>query len=70
MEKLNVAIADDNERMVNLLETLIKMTMNWNWWDRPQTARIFVTLLRRRSRMWCFWTLSCRRLTVSLLWRK
>lgn len=30
MEKLNVAIADDNEKMIDLLERSSKKIMNWN----------------------------------------
>ena len=70
MEKLNVAIADDNERMVSLLETLIKDDNELERWDRLTTGRTSVISSRRKNRMWCFWISSCRRWTVSPLWKK
>ena len=44
MEKLNVAIADDNERMLNLLGEIVESDKDLNWWEKPGTEKIFITL--------------------------
>ena len=44
MEKLNVAIADDNERMVDLLSTLVKEIKSWNLSVRQPTDRKYTKL--------------------------
>ena len=44
MEKLNVAIADDNERMLNLLGEIVESDKDLKLVGKPGTEKIFITL--------------------------
>ena len=61
MEKLNVAIADDNERVVELLDRIVSSDEELNVVEKPETEKNFTISSRQKSRMWSFWILSCRR---------
>lgn len=55
MGKLNVAIADDNERMVNLLETLIKDDKELELVGQADNGKDIYDIIKDKSRMWFFW---------------
>ena len=54
MEKLNVAIADDNEKMVEVLGQII---------EKRITEKKSVILYVKRNRTLWFWILLCRKWT-------
>ncbi|MFQ9344809.1 MAG: hypothetical protein ACLR2O_02945 [Coprococcus sp.] len=47
MEKLNVAIADDNERMLNLLGEIVEVIKISNWWEKPGNGEDIYHIIKR-----------------------
>ena len=54
MTKINVAIVDDNEKMVSLLDAILQTDKNIEVIGRGDDG-VHWTLLRIRSRMLSFW---------------
>ena len=50
MEKLNVAIADDNEKMVEVLGQIIEEDKDLNLWEKRITEKKSVILYVKRNR--------------------
>lgn len=63
MEKLNVAIADDNERIVELLDRIVSSDEELNVVGKAGNGKNFTISSRQKSRMWSFWILLCRKWT-------
>ena len=55
MTKINVAIVDDNEKMVSLLDAILQTDKNIEVIGRGTMVFRHWTLLRIRSRMLSFW---------------
>ena len=55
MEKLNVAIADDNEKMVEVLGQIIEE-------DKDLEKKSVILYVKRNRTLW-FWILLCRKWT-------
>ena len=63
MEKLNIAIADDNERMVNLLGTLIRDDSELELVGQADNGKDIYDIIKEKEPDVVLLTLSCRRLT-------
>ena len=50
MEHLNVAIADDNQRILDMLETVISMDKELNLWEKRKMARRCVRSSKTKNR--------------------
>ena len=61
MDKLNIAIADDNAKVLQLLDKIVSSDEELNVVGKPEMERIFMISSRNRSRMWYFWISSCPR---------
>lgn len=63
MEKLNVAIADDNEKMVEVLGQIIEEDKDLELVGKAHNEKKSVTLYVKRNRTLWFWILLCRKWT-------
>ena len=63
MEKLNVAIADDNERIVELLDRIVSSDEELNVVGKAGNGEELYDIIKEKSRMWSFWILLCRKWT-------
>ena len=52
MDKLNVAIADDNEKMVEVLGKMIENDKELELVEKAHNEKKSVILLKKNSRMW------------------
>ena len=52
MEKLNVAIADDNDKMVEILGRMIEEDNDLTLWEKHTTEKKYVPLSGKKNRMW------------------
>lgn len=70
MEKLNVAIADDNERMVDLLSTLVKGDKELELVGQAADGQEIYKIIKKKSRMLCCWILLCLRWMELQSWKR
>ena len=63
MEKLNVAVADDNEKMVEVLGQIIEEDKDLELVGKRIMEKKSVILYAKKNRMLWFWTLLCRKWT-------
>lgn len=64
MNKINVAIVDDNERMLTLLENILNEDSDISVIGKGGDGLQALDLIHKKNRMWFFWTLLCRSWTV------
>lgn len=64
MEKLNVAIADDNERMLELLDEIISQDQELEIVGKAVNGEEAYQIIKTKHPEWCFWILSCRSWTA------
>ena len=56
MEAIRVAIADDNERILELLDEIIRSDNELKLVGKASTTeKIYVPLSAKKSPMWCCW---------------
>lgn len=63
MEKLNVAVADDNERMVEVLGQIIEEDADLKLVGKAHNGEELCNLIQEKNRMLLYWILLCRRWT-------
>ncbi len=63
MEKLNVAIADDNEKMVEVLGQIIEEEKDLELVGKAHNGEEICNIIRERTRTLWFWILLCRKWT-------
>ena len=69
MEKLNVAIADDNEKMVEILGRMIEEDKDLTLVGKAHNGEEICNIIKEREPMLSFLTSSCRRWTGLLSWK-
>ena len=62
MEKLNVAIADDNEKMVEVLGQIIEEDKDLELVGKAHNGESVILYVKRNRTLW-FWILLCRKWT-------
>lgn len=55
MERLTIAIADDNERMLEMLNALIQTENGMELVGTAANGEDAVELIRKTRRTWCYW---------------
>lgn len=63
MEKLNVAIADDNEKMVEVLGQIIEEDKDLELVGKAHNGEEICNIIREKNRTLWFWILLCRKWT-------
>lgn len=61
MDKLNVAIADDNEKMVEVLGKMIENDKELELVGKAHNGEEICNIIKENNRMWWFLTLLCRK---------
>lgn len=56
MSEINVAVADDNERILDLLGEMVDEDKDLNLVGKANNGEDAYTLIKENSRMWCFLT--------------
>ena len=59
MDKLNIAIADDNAKVLQLLDKIVSSDEELNVVEKQEMAKICMIISKSRSRMSYFWIWSC-----------
>ena len=68
MEKLNVAIADDNVRMADILGQMIEEDKDLTLVGKAHNGEEICSIIREKDRMLLYWILLCRRWMDLPLW--
>lgn len=69
MEKLNVAVADDNERMVEVLGQIIEEDKDLELVGKAHNGEEICNIIREKEPDVVVWTSLCRKWMVWLLWK-
>ena len=68
MEKLNVAIADDNVRMADILGQMIEEDKDLTLVGKAHNGEEICSIIREKNRMLLYWISLCRRWMDLPLW--
>ena len=68
MDKLNVAIADDNAKMTDMLGQMIEEDKDLTWSEKHTMEKKSAASSEKKNRMLLYWILLCRRWMDLPLW--